>query len=71
MTFDDNYDHEKDHDKDYIIYAIHSLIREIQNRSLKEKHLKAWFNCHIWSSIFNQAFGNIDVISIIKGKMQA
>ncbi|GBC20321.2 hypothetical protein GLOIN_2v1478983 [Rhizophagus irregularis DAOM 181602=DAOM 197198] len=29
-VFGNNYDHENHHDKDYIIYALHSLVREIQ-----------------------------------------
>ncbi|CAG8506832.1 4672_t:CDS:2 [Funneliformis mosseae] len=33
--FDDNYDRKKDHNKDYIIYAIYSLLREIEKGSLK------------------------------------
>ncbi|CAB4379383.1 unnamed protein product [Rhizophagus irregularis] len=27
-----------------------------------------WFNCHIWSVIFDQAFGDINVISDRQGR---
>ncbi|CAB4474164.1 unnamed protein product [Rhizophagus irregularis] len=33
-VFGNNYDHENHHDKDYIIYALHSLVREIQGGSM-------------------------------------
>ncbi|CAI2192918.1 706_t:CDS:2, partial [Funneliformis geosporum] len=68
MIFDDNYDHEKDHDKDYIIYALYSLVREIQSESLKDVNLEAWFNCHVWNSIFDQAFGDLKAISVVRGE---
>ncbi|GET02837.1 hypothetical protein RCL_jg11798.t1 [Rhizophagus clarus] len=32
-------DYEKDYDNDYIIFAIYSLVREIQNKSLKDQYL--------------------------------
>ncbi|CAG8478233.1 15187_t:CDS:2 [Funneliformis caledonium] len=64
--FDDNYDHEKDHDKDYIIYVIYSLLREIENRSLKVANFEAWFNCHVWNPIFDQAFGDMNMISVVR-----
>ncbi|RHZ84385.1 hypothetical protein Glove_82g40 [Diversispora epigaea] len=58
MIFDDNYDHEKHHDKDYIIYALYSLLKEIQNGNLKDTNFEVWFNCHVWNAIFDQAFGD-------------
>jgi len=63
-----NYDHENHHDKDYIIYALYSLVREVQGGSMKDTKLEAWFNCHIWSVIFDQAFGDINVISVVRGE---
>lgn len=66
--FDGSYDREKDHDKDYIIYAIYSLVREIQNESLKDLNLEAWFNCHVWNAIFDQAFGDLKTISVVRGE---
>ncbi|PKK61503.1 hypothetical protein RhiirC2_791715 [Rhizophagus irregularis] len=57
--FGNNYDHENHHDKDYIIYAFYSCSRN--SRWEHERH--DWFNCHIWSVIFDQAFGDINVIS--------
>ncbi|GBC07075.1 hypothetical protein RclHR1_07230002 [Rhizophagus clarus] len=65
MMLGDNYDREKDHDKDYIIYAIYSLLREIENRSLKVDNFEAWFNCHVWNPILDQAFGDVDVITVV------
>lgn len=66
--FDDNYDREKDHDKDYIVYAIYSLLREIENGSLKVANFESWFNCHVWNPILDQAFGDMDVITVIRGE---
>ncbi|CAJ0644359.1 2103_t:CDS:10 [Entrophospora sp. SA101] len=68
MMFDDNYDHEKDRDKDYIIYALYSLVREIQSGSLKDANLEAWFNCHVWNAVFDQAFGDVNAISVVRGE---
>ncbi|CAG8678847.1 6373_t:CDS:2, partial [Funneliformis caledonium] len=62
-----NYDHENYYDKDYIIYAL-IVIREVQGGSMKDTKLEAWFNCHIWSVIFDQAFGDINVISVVRGE---
>ncbi|GBB99867.1 hypothetical protein RclHR1_03660014 [Rhizophagus clarus] len=68
MMFDDNYNHEKDHDKDYILYALYSLVREIQSESLRDLNLEAWFNCHVWNAIFDQAFGDLKAISVVRGE---
>ncbi|CAG8707300.1 11203_t:CDS:2, partial [Funneliformis mosseae] len=62
-----NYDHKNYHDKDYIIYAL-IVIREVQGGSMKNTKLEVWFNCHIWSVIFDQAFGDINVISVVRGE---
>ncbi|CAG8671365.1 4793_t:CDS:2, partial [Paraglomus occultum] len=40
------------------------IVREIQSGSLKDANLEAWFNCHVWSVVFDQAFGDVDVISV-------
>ncbi|CAG8501466.1 24364_t:CDS:10, partial [Cetraspora pellucida] len=62
--FGNNYDHENHHDKDYIIYALYSLVREIQGGTMRDTKLEAWFNCHIWNVIFDQAFGDINSTSL-------
>ncbi|RIB09309.1 hypothetical protein C2G38_2146622 [Gigaspora rosea] len=66
--FGNNYDHENHHDKDYIIYALYSLVREIQGGTMRDTKLEALFNCHIWNVIFDQAFGDINVISVVRGE---
>ncbi|GBB95121.1 hypothetical protein RclHR1_02480020 [Rhizophagus clarus] len=40
LALDSSWIHyEKDYDNDYIIFAIYSLVREIQNKSLKDQYL--------------------------------
>ncbi|CAG8630259.1 8498_t:CDS:2, partial [Diversispora eburnea] len=68
MMFDDNYDHEKYYNKDYIIYALYLLLRKIQNGKLKDTNLEAWFNCHVWNAIFDQVFGDLNAISVVRGE---
>lgn len=29
---------------------------------------EAWFNCHVWNPILDQAFGDMDVITVIRGE---
>ncbi|CAG8691326.1 964_t:CDS:2, partial [Ambispora leptoticha] len=68
ISFDDKYNFEKDHDVDYIIFAIHALVREIESGKLYNDNLEAWFNVHIWNFIFDQAFGNVKIISVVRGE---
>ncbi|RGB37265.1 hypothetical protein C1646_57421 [Rhizophagus diaphanus] len=58
-SFGNDYDHDKHHDLDYICLALHTLVREIQNGSIKDTNLENWYNCHVWSVLFDQAFGDI------------
>ncbi|CAG8662952.1 1656_t:CDS:2, partial [Paraglomus brasilianum] len=64
-SFGNDYDHEKHHDLDYICLALHSLVREIQNGSIKDTNLENWYNCHVWSVVFDQAFGDIRAIAVV------
>ncbi|CAG8625303.1 6697_t:CDS:2, partial [Paraglomus occultum] len=48
--------------------GLHMVVREIQSGSLKDANLEAWFNCHVWSVVFDQAFGDVDVISVVRGE---
>ncbi|CAG8471246.1 7932_t:CDS:10 [Acaulospora colombiana] len=66
-SFGKDYDHEKHHDLDYICLALHSLVREIQNGSIKDTNLENWYNCHVWSVVFDQAFGDIRAIAVVRG----
>ncbi|CAG8561366.1 8290_t:CDS:10 [Ambispora leptoticha] len=67
-SFGNDYDHEKHHDLDYICLALHSLVREIQNGSIKDTNLENWYNCHVWSVVFDQAFGDIRAIAVVRGE---
>ncbi|RIA87204.1 hypothetical protein C1645_740297 [Glomus cerebriforme] len=67
-SFGNDYDHEKHHDLDYICLALHSLVREIQNGSIKGTNLENWYNCHVWSVVFDQAFGDIRAIAVVRGE---
>ncbi|CAG8699506.1 3960_t:CDS:2, partial [Acaulospora morrowiae] len=68
LMFGSNYDHKNHHDIDYVIFALYALIREIQNGSLKDNNLETWFNCHIWNAFLDQAFGDLNAISIVRGE---
>ncbi|CAG8511614.1 165_t:CDS:2, partial [Acaulospora colombiana] len=63
-----NYDNENHHCYDYVINALNSLIREIQTGSVKGAKLEAWFNYYILNEISDQAFGNINVVSVVRGE---
>ncbi|CAG8564981.1 21166_t:CDS:10, partial [Racocetra persica] len=60
ITFDDQYNIKNDHNVDYIIFAIH----EIESGKLCDNNLESWFNVHIWNLVFDQAFGNVKIISV-------
>ncbi|CAG8544462.1 11598_t:CDS:2 [Ambispora leptoticha] len=47
---------------------IHCKVREIQSGSLKVANLEAWFNCHVWNVVFDQAFGDVNAISVVRGE---
>ncbi|RIB23921.1 hypothetical protein C2G38_2032301 [Gigaspora rosea] len=61
--FDVDYDKEVYHDLDYI-----PLVREIENAHLDCENLEQWYNCHIWNAIFDQSFGNMKEISVVRGE---
>ncbi|RUS35394.1 hypothetical protein BC938DRAFT_470670 [Jimgerdemannia flammicorona] len=56
------------HDLDYIRYALHTVIREIEGGHLKHNNLESWYNCHIWHVIVDQGFGNLSGISVVRGE---
>ncbi|CAB4388009.1 unnamed protein product [Rhizophagus irregularis] len=66
--FGDDYNREKHHDVDYICLALYSLVREIENGNLKDTNLENWYNCHVWNVIFDQAFGDIKAVAIVRGE---
>ncbi|CAG8528390.1 11916_t:CDS:10 [Acaulospora morrowiae] len=68
MMFGKNHHHEDHHDKDYVIYALYTLVREIEYGNIKDMKLEAWFNCHIWNAIFDHAFGDLNVISVVRSE---
>ncbi|CAG8648635.1 1161_t:CDS:10 [Ambispora leptoticha] len=68
LSFGIDYDCEKHHDMDYICLALHALIREIESGKITEANLENWFNCHVWSMVFDHAFENIKAISVIRGE---
>ncbi|PKC63057.1 hypothetical protein RhiirA1_397151 [Rhizophagus irregularis] len=68
LSFGIDYDSEKHHDMDYICLALHALIREIESGKITEGNLENWFNCHVWSMVFDHAFENIKAISVIRGE---
>ncbi|CAI2175886.1 19774_t:CDS:2 [Funneliformis geosporum] len=77
--FGNDYDREKHHDVDYISLALYSFeltekvktnyrVKEIENGNLKDTNLDNWYNCHIWNVIFDQAFGDIKAVAVIRGE---
>ncbi|RUS22742.1 hypothetical protein BC937DRAFT_87486 [Endogone sp. FLAS-F59071] len=62
------YDVEKYHDIDYILFAVHALVREIESRKLDDTNLENWFNCHVWNVIVDQCFGDMVAVSIVRGE---
>ncbi|GES90377.1 C2H2-type zinc finger transcription factor [Rhizophagus clarus] len=66
--FGNDYNREKHHDIDYICLALYSLVREIENGNLKNTNLENWYNCHIWNIIFDQAFGDIKAVAVVRGE---
>ncbi|PKC55462.1 hypothetical protein RhiirA1_117619 [Rhizophagus irregularis] len=67
-SFGNNYDREKHHDMDYICLALHALVREIESELITDTKLENWFNCHVWSVIFDQAFGDVKTMAIVRGE---
>nr|CAG8521871.1 7649_t:CDS:2 [Entrophospora candida] len=53
--FDMKYDQDAYHELDYIRFALYALVREIENGGLKGQNLEAWYNCHVWNVIVDQA----------------
>lgn len=41
-------------------------VREIENGNLKDTNLENWYNCHVWNVIFDQAFGDIKAVAIVR-----
>ncbi|CAG8670334.1 12556_t:CDS:10, partial [Funneliformis caledonium] len=68
VSFGSNYDREKHHDMDYICLALHALVREIESGKITDTNLENWFNCHVWSVIFDQAFGDMKTIAVVRGE---
>ncbi|CAG8541030.1 12439_t:CDS:10 [Ambispora gerdemannii] len=66
--FGNDYNRGKHHDVDYICLALYSLVREIENGNLKNTNLENWYNCHIWNIIFDQAFGDIMTVAVVRGE---
>ncbi|GBB89332.1 hypothetical protein RclHR1_01600004 [Rhizophagus clarus] len=64
-SFGIDYDYEKHHDMDYICLALHALVREIESGKITDANLENWFNCHVWSMVFDQAFGNLKTIAVV------
>ncbi|RUS32801.1 hypothetical protein BC938DRAFT_474232 [Jimgerdemannia flammicorona] len=56
------------HDLDYIRYALHTMVREIEGGHLQDNNLESWYNCHIWHAILDQGFGNLPNISVVRGE---
>ncbi|RUP46190.1 hypothetical protein BC936DRAFT_147238 [Jimgerdemannia flammicorona] len=56
------------HDLDYIRYALYTVVREIEGGHLQDNNLESWYNCHIWHAIFDQGFGNLPRISVVRGE---
>ncbi|CAG8700024.1 34446_t:CDS:2, partial [Racocetra persica] len=68
ISFDNQYNFKTDHDIDYIVFALHAMVREMESDKLHNNNLEAWYNAHIWSFIFDQAFSNINIISVVRGE---
>ncbi|PKC07283.1 hypothetical protein RhiirA5_418396 [Rhizophagus irregularis] len=66
--FGNDYNREKHHDVDYICLALYSLVREIENGNLKNANLENWYNCHVWNIIFDQAFGDVQAVTVVRGE---
>ncbi|CAG8714941.1 7185_t:CDS:10, partial [Funneliformis mosseae] len=66
VSFSSNYDREKHHDMDYICLALYALVREIESGKITDTNLENWFNCYIWSVIFDQAFGDMKTIAVVR-----
>nr|CAG8653771.1 11414_t:CDS:2 [Entrophospora candida] len=58
----------RNHDIDYICLAIHACVREIESGKLKIENLEAWYDCHLWEVIIDQAFGNVKTLNIVRGE---
>ncbi|RHZ54765.1 hypothetical protein Glove_423g76 [Diversispora epigaea] len=44
------------------------MVREIQSGNFNDNNLEVWFNCHVWNAVFDQAFGDLNAISVVRGK---
>ncbi|CAG8694677.1 27711_t:CDS:2, partial [Dentiscutata erythropus] len=43
-------------------------VREIESGKLCGNNLESWYNIHIWNFVFDQAFGNVKTISVVRGE---
>ena len=41
-------------------------VREIESGKLKIENLEAWYDCHLWEVIIDQAFGNVKNLNIVR-----
>ncbi|CAJ0924625.1 8123_t:CDS:2 [Entrophospora sp. SA101] len=44
------------------------VVRELESGGLKNNNLESWYNCHVWSPIVDQGFGNIKGVSVVRGE---
>jgi hypothetical protein len=41
-------------------------VREIESGKITDTKLENWFNCHVWSVIFDQAFGDVNTVAVVR-----
>ncbi|GET03382.1 C2H2-type zinc finger transcription factor [Rhizophagus clarus] len=64
---DQNFDRQKDFDRDWIRNTVYNLLREYEANSLKKDHLEMWLLLHVWSFI-DKAFENLKDVEAVRGE---
>ncbi|CAB4407224.1 unnamed protein product [Rhizophagus irregularis] len=66
-AMDQNFDRQKDFDRDWIRNTVYNLLREYEANSLKKDHLELWLLLHVWSFI-DKAFENLGDVEAARGE---
>ncbi|CAG8793502.1 17518_t:CDS:10, partial [Cetraspora pellucida] len=66
-AMDQNFDRQKDFDRDWIRNTVYNLLREYEANSLKKDHLELWLLLHIWGFI-DKAFENLEDVEAVRGE---
>jgi len=66
-VMDQNFDRQKDFDRDWIRNTVYNLLREYEADSLAKDHLELWLLVHVWSFI-DRSYENLEGVEAVRGR---